>query len=145
MSLRTFFTDIEHIRTIDIRRIAYAITFLLSFILTELGRNYYRPYIYENNINDLGIADSIGNLGGIIVQIFFGLMLFNSSKKKGFRVIAFFVVGYIMYEIVQPILPKGVFDWLDIYGTVLGGILGLLFFMIIHWLTKKNNKIMHRF
>jgi glycopeptide antibiotics resistance protein len=144
MSLRTFFTDIEHIRTIDIRRIAYAITFLLSFILTELGRNYYRPYIYENNINDLGIADSIGNLGGIIVQIFFGLMLLNSSKKKGFHVIAFFIGGYILYEILQPILPKGVFDWLDIYGTILGGFVAILLYLLIHVMTKKN-KILYKF
>ena len=144
MSLKTFFTDAEHIRTIDIRRIAYTVIFLLSFLLTELGRNYYRPYIYENNINDLGIADSMGNLGGIIVQIFFGLALLNSSKKKGFRVIAFFVAGYILYEIVQPILPKGVFDWLDIYGTVLGGIAGLLLYLLIHVLTKRN-KIFYKF
>ena len=142
--MSTFFTDKEHLRTIDVRRIAYFVTFVFSFIMTEIGRFYYRPYIYENNINDLGIADSIGNLGGIVVQIFFGLLLLNSSKKKGFRVIAFFVVGYILYEIVQPILPRGVFDWLDIYGTVLGGIVGLLLYLLIHVLTKRN-KVLYKF
>ncbi len=142
--MSTFFTDKEHLRTIDVRRIAYFVTFVFSFIMTEIGRFYYRPYIYENNINDLGIADSIGNLGGIVVQIFFGLLLLNSSKKKGFRVIVFFVVGYIFYEIVQPILPRGVFDWLDIYGTVLGGIVGLLLYLLIHVLTKRN-KVLYKF
>ncbi len=142
--MSTFFTDKEHLRTIDVRRIAYFVTFVFSFIMTEIGRYYYRPYIYENNINDLGIADSIGNLGGIVVQIFFGLLLLNSSKKKGFRVIVFFVVGYIFYEIVQPILPRGVFDWLDIYGTVLGGIVGLLLYLLIHVLTKRN-KVLYKF
>ena len=142
--MSTFFTDKEHLRTIDVRRIVYFVTFVFSFIMTEIGRFYYRPYIYENNINDLGIADSIGNLGGIVVQIFFGLALVNSSKKKGFRVIAFFVVGYILYEIIQPILPKGVFDWLDIYGTVLGGIIGLLLYLLIHVLTKRN-KVLYKF
>ncbi|MCF7833050.1 MAG: hypothetical protein K9N05_05700 [Candidatus Marinimicrobia bacterium] len=144
MSLKTFFTDKEHIRTIDIRRIAYTVTFLLSFLLTELGRNNYRPYIYENNINDLGIADAMGNLGGIVVQIFFGLAILNPSIKKGYRVIAFFVGGYILYEIIQPILPKGVFDWLDIYGTILGGAIGILFYFLINLFTKKN-KILYRF
>jgi glycopeptide antibiotics resistance protein len=142
--MSTFFTDREHLRTIDVRRFAYFVTFVFSFIMTEIGRYYYRPYIYENNINDLGIADSIGNLGGIVVQIFFGLMLLNSSKKKGFRVIAFFVAGYVLYEIIQPILPKGVFDWLDIYGTVLGGIVGLLLYLLIHVLTKRN-KVLYKF
>ena len=142
---KNIFTDLEHFRTIDVRRIIYFITFGLSFVLTELGRFHYRPYIYENNINDFGLADSMGNLGGILVQVFFGLALFNSPKKKGFNLILFFVLGYILYEIVQPLLPKGVFDWLDIYGTVLGGVIALGFYMIINALVKNSNKVIHRF
>ena len=112
--------------------------FILSLGLTEIGRFVYRPFIYENNINDFGIADSMGNLGGIIVQLFFGLTIFNSTKKKGFRLISFFIIGYILYEIAQLFLPKGVFDWKDIYGTFVGGIIGLLLFLLIHKVIKKN-------
>ena len=139
-----FFLDKEQIRTIDTFRIIYFITFLISFGLTEIGRQLYRPYIYENKINDFGIADSIGNSGGIIVQIFFGLAIINSTKKKGVRLIAFFTIGYILYETVQPFLPKGVFDWQDIYGTLIGGIIGLLLFLLIQKVIKQN-KIIHRF
>ena len=145
MNSNTFFTDKEHFRRIDMRRIIYLITSFLSFILTEIGRFHYRPYIYENNINDLGLADSMGNLGGIIVQIFFGLAILNSPKKQGYRIIAFFVIGYIVYEIVQPMLPKGVFDWKDIYGTVFGGVIGLGFYQIINLLTKNHNKTFFKF
>jgi len=136
----SFFFDKKRILKFDSLRLVYFITFLLSFALTEIGRYIYRPYIYENNINDFGIADSMGNLGGIVVQIFFGLSFFNPGKKKGIYLITFFVVGYIVYEILQPYLPKGTFDWRDIYGTLIGAVFSLLLFLLIHALMgiKKN-------
>ncbi len=139
-----FFLDEKKIRTIDTYRIIYFVIFLISFGLTEIGRYMYRPFIYENNINDYGIADSMGNSGGIIVQLFFGLLIFNSSKIKGLRLISFFIIGYILYEIAQLFLPKGVFDWKDIYGTIIGGLIGFLVFLLIHKVIKKN-KTIYRF
>ena len=143
-SKNNFFLDKERIRTIDTYRIIYFATFLFSFVLTEIGRYIYRPFIYENNISDYGIADSMGNSGGIIVQLFFGLLIFNSSKLKGLRLISFFIIGYILYEIAQLFLPKGVFDWKDIYGTIIGGLIGCLVFLLIHKIIKKN-KIIYKF
>ena len=136
-----FFVDKEKIRTIDTYRIIYFVAFLISFGITEIGRYIYRPIIYENNISDYGIADSMGNSGGIIVQLFFGLLIFNSSKIKGLRLIFFFIIGYILYEIAQLFLPKGVFDWKDIYGTIIGGLIGMLLFLLIHKVIKKNKNI----
>ena len=107
-NLNNFFTDKNAIKTIDLFRVLYFVVAVLAFFMTEAGRKIYRPFIYENGINDFGIADSIGNLGGIIVQIYFSFALLNSSKKKGFRVIGFIVIGYILYEILQPFLPRGV-------------------------------------
>ena len=138
------FTNSENFTVIDLKRILYFFTFIFSFGLTEFGRNVYRPFIYENNINDFGFADSIGNSGGILVQIFFGLTFFNSPFKKGFRLITLFVIGYIFYEILQPYLPKGVFDWKDIYGTLIGGLLGLMLYIIINK-SIKNNKVLFHF
>lgn len=139
---KSFFTDKESFRTIDKKRIVYVITAILSFFGTEFGRFFYRPYIYENNIKDFGIADSVGNWGGIVVQVFFGLALLNPTFKKGFRLIGFFVAGYTVYEFLQPILPKGTFDWLDIFGTLIGGVIGLVLYLIIHKLVKQNNIIL---
>ena len=136
--------DKENIRTIDTFRVIYFLTFLISFGLTEIGRYIYRPFIYENSINDYGIADSMGNSGGIIVQIFFGLAIFNSSRTKGLRLITFFILGYIIYEIAQLFLPKGIFDWKDIYGTIIGGLIGVLLFLLLHTVIKRN-KIIYRF
>ena len=136
-----FFIDKEKIRTIDTVRIIYFFTFLFSFVLTKFGQTTYRSYIYENKIEDFGIADSIGNSGGILVQIFFGLAILNPSRKKGLRLIVFFVLGYILYEFAQKILPKGVFDWQDIYGTLIGGVVGIFVFLLIHWVVKRNKQL----
>ena len=144
ISKNNLFLERDRLRTIDTFRIIYLVIFIISFALTEIGRFIYRPYIYENKINDFGIADSIGNSLGIIVQIFFGLTILNSGVKKGLRLIFLFIFGYILYEIVQPLLPKGVFDWLDIYGTLIGGLAGLVLFLLIHKIIKQN-RIIYRF
>ena len=116
---------------------------VIFFFLTEIGRKIYRPFIYSDNIDDYGIADSIGNSGGIIVQIFFMLAVLNSQGKKIFRVIGFIVIGYILYEILQPYFPRGVFDWKDIYGTLIGGLISLFVLIIIKKIVK--NKVIYVF
>ena len=136
----SYFIDKERFKKFDVLRLIYFISFLFSFALTEIGRYIYRPFIYENNINDFGIADSMGNLGGIVVQIFFGLSILNPTRKKGLRLIGFFTIGYIVYEILQLYLPKGTFDWKDIYGTVIGGFFSLLLFLLIHTLMRVKTK-----
>ena len=138
-----FFIDIATIKTIDSKRIIYFVIAVLFFLITEMGRNIYRPYIYANHINDYGIADSIGNLGGIMVQIFFMLAILNSPKNKALRVIVFIVIGYVIYEILQPFLPRGVFDLKDIYGTLIGGVIALFVLLIIQKLVK--NKVFYVF
>jgi len=131
-------TDRETLRAIDLFRLLYATTAVVSFFLTEAGRFIYRPYVYRNGINDFGIADSMGNLGGIVVQIFFTLAILNSQRKKAFNVVGFLVAGYILYEIVQPYLPRGVFDWKDIYGTIVGGIVSVVFLLFLRLIVRNN-------
>ena len=137
-----FFTDREAFRTIDLLRLLYATTAVVAFFLTEAGRYVYRPYIYENGINDLGIADSMGNLGGIVVQIFFSLAILNSQKRKAFDVIGFLVAGYILYEVIHPYLPKGVFDWKDIYGTIIGGLIAAMILVLLRLMAKPNRALL---
>ena len=78
------------------------------------------------------------------MQIFFGITILNPRRNKGIRLIIFFSVGYIVYEIVQPYLPRGVFDWRDIYGTIVGGITGLAIFLMIHAFLN-NNRVLYHF
>ena len=64
------------------------------------------------------------------------LAILNSPRKKVFRVIGFIVIGYILYEILQPYLPRGVFDWKDIYGTLIGGVISLFILFLILFSAK---------
>ena len=138
------FTDKNNLKTVDNYRISYLSIFITSLLITEIGRNIYRPFIYNNNINNFRIADSIGNFGRIIAQVFFGFLIFNPLKNKGFRLIVFYVIGYMLYEVLQPLLPRGVFNWKDIYGTIIGGVIGLVLFHSIH-LVIKRQKIIFKF
>jgi len=140
---KNFFTDEKAMKTIDRLRLIYFIVAVLAFFATEAGRNIYRPYIYSNGIDDYGIADSIGNSGGIVVQIFFMLAVLNSPRKKVLHVIGFVTAGYILYEFLQPFLPKGVFDWKDIYGTVIGGVISFLIILPLRKIVK--NKVIYTF
>lgn len=110
-------------------RIIFLLIAIISFVFTEWGRFIYRPIIYSQGINDFGLADNIGNIGGIIVQIFLGCAIANPTKIQSYRLAAFCSVGYIVYEFLQPYLPKGIFDWNDVVGTLFG----LLFAIIILW------------
>ena len=136
------FTDQESLRTVDVLRLAYAVVAVGAFFLTEAGRGIYRPYIYESGINDFGIADSIGNLAGIVVQVFASLTILNSQKAKVFNVIGFLVAGYILYEIIQPYLPRGVFDWKDVYGTIIGGIVSALLVLLLRLVVRHNRVLL---
>ncbi len=109
-------------------RLGFLSVAVLAFLVTEFGWFIYRPYVRRNDISDFGMADSIGNIGGIVVQIFITIAALNSTKKQSFRVAPLLAIGYIIYEFMQPVLPKGVFDWKDVYGTLIG--LGLSFVML---------------
>ena len=112
-------------------RIVFLMIAVGAFWLTEFGRYVYRPFVRSNGIQDFGLADSIGNLGGIIVQIFFVCAVINPEKNQSYRWAAFLSAGYIVYEFVQPYLPKGVFDWKDIFGTLIGFVISLILLGII--------------
>ena len=106
-------------------RFVFLCVALLAFFVTEFGRFVYRPYVRRHDITDFGLADCVGNLGGIVVQVFFTIAAMNSTKKQSFRVAPLLAVGYVAYEFLQPALPKGVFDWKDVCGTLVGLCLAL--------------------
>ena len=101
-------------------RFAFLLVSAVAFAVTEFGRFVARPWVRSNNINDLGLTDSIGNLGGIAVMIFFGCAVMNPTRKQSYRIAAFYSICFILYEFAQPYLPKGVFDWMDVVGTAIG-------------------------
>lgn len=120
-------------------RVIFLITGAIAFFATEFGRRVYRPFVRREGIDDFGLADSIGNLGGIVVQIFLSLAALNSSRKQTYRLAFFFAAGYIAYEFLQPVLPRGVFDWKDIGGTVAGLCFSLGFLWVLwRWVLPED-------
>ncbi|MFC1614814.1 hypothetical protein ACFL5K_05905 [Gemmatimonadota bacterium] len=123
-------------------RFVFLIIGAVAFVVTEFGRYVCRPYVRSHGLNDFGLTDSIGNLGGILVQIFLFCAIVNATKEQSFRLATFFSLGYVVYEFLQPVLPKGVFDWNDVFGTVIGYFVSLSILLVIWWLipTMENKQ-----
>jgi len=117
-------------------RLAWLLVAAGAFAWTEIGRHRYRPWAYRTGVNDFGLADSVGNLGGIVVQVFATIAMLNPTKEQSFRLAAFLAAGYIAYEFVQPYLPRGVFDWKDVAATLLG----YLFSCVLLWIMWRKTR-----
>ena len=89
------FTSRERLLKPDKARFVFLFIGAAAFAATEFGKHICRPYFRGNSIYDFGLTDSIGNWGGIIVQIFLGLAIFSSGKRQSYRLAAFFSIGCI--------------------------------------------------
>ncbi|MCK7459455.1 hypothetical protein [Idiomarina aminovorans] len=99
---------------------------IFFFIATEIMRTLYRPWVYSDGVNDYGVADSVGSFGGAFV-IVFGLtpVLSRTPKKARGNSIAL-AMSCVIYEVLQPHLGTGVFDWLDLIAAAIGGSIAAL-------------------
>lgn len=130
--------DKTRIYIIDNKRIAMFLIFIVMFIITEIGRNVYRPYIYSHNIFDFWIADTIGNFTGTIAIIFFDLAGVNPRYKQGRLFILLITIGLIVYEILQYFSPKSILDWRDMVATLIAGLISLGIYDLIFNTIKEN-------
>lgn len=101
------------------------IIIVLLSIIAILFKSIYRQYIYANHINDYGIADSSPNFfAGLIIVIFYFTQNQNLTLKKH---ALFTVVGLVGYELIQgSIFKNNVFDYKDIFASILGAFIGYL-------------------
>ncbi len=91
-----------------------------GILLTHL----YRPYIYANNINDLGFADIIGSLVSVIGFCFFVWSFKSYSDKQKNRQIIIATLTYtVFWESLGLLNLHGTFDWKDIIAGIISGIL----------------------
>jgi hypothetical protein len=118
------------------KRFFYFLIFVFMFTITEIGRNIYRPFIYNNEIFDFYIADTIGNFTGAMAIIFFELMLINPSYKAGSIILGGVTFGLIVYEFAQYFSPKSIVDWKDMIATLIAG---LISFGVYKFISSRYN------
>lgn len=108
-----------------------------SYAVTELGRSFYRPFIYSNKLNDWLIADTIGNSFGTMTAVFMIITLSGSGTKRDFRIISIITAGLVVYELIN-LTGKTSIDINDMFATIIFGIISALIYSII--LIKYGNQ-----
>ncbi|HQU73644.1 MAG: hypothetical protein KDI06_09720 [Calditrichaeota bacterium] len=111
---------------------------ITAFFITELGRSFYRPYIYKNAIQDFHIADTIGNSFGTITAIFMILTLSGKGTKADWRLVLLIIVGLLFYEFLN-LTGRHSVDVNDLIATVLFGALSSIIYYFL--LRKHGNPV----
>lgn len=126
---------------------AYAVTFVAFSLITEVGRRVYRPYMYRTGISDFGGAVTFSEtlvvltqIFLILTQLFLYLSLANATRRQGYRIIGVVSLGYIAYEVLKPVVPKGEIDWKDVMAIGIAGVIASLLFMTIQLLFPAEPK-----
>ena len=101
-----------------------------AFLITELGRSFYRPYIYANKIDDYFIADTIGNSFGTVTAIFMILTLSGKGTSKDWNIVFIIIAGLIIYEFLN-LTGKTAIDVNDIIATVVFGTISVLIYFFL--------------
>jgi hypothetical protein len=113
-------------------RIVFIITGTAFLVLTHIGDTYYRDWVYSNQIADFGLANYLPSITGTITAIFLLIGLSKESCTKA-PVSAFWVmVGCVIYEVMQPHLGTGIFDWQDLFAVVITGCIVVFVLKIIN-------------
>lgn len=116
------------------------ILFAVFFFLTETGRSFYRPSIYEAGVFDLYIADTLGTSVGTLTAIFFVLLLQSKNKISDMFYIIGVTVVIMLYEALA--LPGNeTYDVHDLYAALVCGMLAAGFYFIYFlWLPYRRAK-----
>ncbi|MBN1624278.1 MAG: hypothetical protein JW903_07905 [Clostridia bacterium] len=120
------------------------ILFAVCFFISEAGRLYYRPYIYENGFFDLYIADTLGSSFGTLTAIFFILLLQSRDRIFDMVYIAGVTIIVMIYEFTM--LPGNeVFDPKDLYATlIVSAIAAAVYYFIFlrrTWVEKIEDEV----
>ena len=104
---------------------------LAFFGLTELGRSFFRPYIYAHHPDHPMIANTIGNSLGTLAAVFTVVALAGVGGRKDLRIIAVVVFGLVGYELSNALFEHPV-DPFDIAATLISGVAAVPLYLFIH-------------
>lgn len=103
-----------------------------------LARPIYRPFIYQNNINDFHVADTLGNTLGTLATIFILIGIIGKGRIQHIFLIKTITISLVFYELLHPLLGKPIDPW-DVVATMLTGGLSLILYTFIHPSTNSKN------
>ncbi|MDX1373218.1 MAG: hypothetical protein R3321_12145 [Nitrososphaeraceae archaeon] len=127
MTIKNFKEELRNWKFTKYKAINFAIGTSALLIYELVGRPIYRPYIYENNIYDFHIADTLGNTFGTLPTIFFLIAILSNDTSKGNYLIKLGTLSVIVFELVHPLLGKPI-DVFDIIATILAGFVSYLIY-----------------
>jgi len=120
MTINDFKTELRNWKLTKYKAINFAIGISALLIYEFVGRPIYRPYIYDNKINDFHIADTLGNTFGTLPTIFFLIAILSNETTKGNYLIKLGTFSVVVFELAHPLLGKPIDIW-DILATILTG------------------------
>jgi hypothetical protein len=127
MTINDFIKELRNWRLTKYKAINFAIGISALLIYEFVGRPIYRPYIYNNKINDFHIADTLGNTFGTLPTIFFLIAILSNDTTKGNYLIKLGTFSVVVFELVHPLLGKPIDIW-DIIATILAGLVSYLIY-----------------
>ncbi|WP_164112819.1 MULTISPECIES: VanZ family protein [Sphingobacterium] len=93
----------------------------------------YRPYAYECDLQDFGLADAGNNLVFVPGVYFLILSVRNRPLVSYFKDIVLVWGLYVFIEVLQySCFVSGTFDWLDITALTIGAVLTFYSTRILH-------------
>jgi len=114
-----------------------------AYFLTEMGRSFYRPYIYAHDINDWVVADTLGNSLGTVTAIFMIITMSGRGTHWDWRLVGMVVLGLLGYELTNLTGHHG-FDTNDFIATlVFAAISAIVYLRILNKLGTNKNEIIH--
>lgn len=120
MTINDFVSEFKNWKLTKYKAINFAIGISALLIYEFVGRLIYRPYIYNNKINDFHIADTLGNTFGTLPTLFFLVAIFSNDTTKGNYLIKLGTFSIVVFELAHPLLGKPIDIW-DIIATILTG------------------------
>jgi hypothetical protein len=127
MTLNDFKEELKNWKFTKYKLINFAIGISALLIYEFIGRPIYRPYIYNNKINDFHIADTLGNTFGTLPTIFFLIAILSNETTKGNYLIKLGTFSVVLFELAHPLLGKIIDIW-DIIATILAGLVSYLIY-----------------
>ena len=127
MTLNDFKEELKNWKFTEYKAINFAVGISALLIYEFIGRPIYRPYIYNNKINDFHIADTLGNTFGTLPTIFFLIAILSNDTTKGNYLIKLGTFSVVVFELAHPLLGKPIDIW-DIVATIFTGFISYLIY-----------------